>query len=92
VVNSAKNKLAEKLKTRPDLLFLRQLKEQGQRISYDPNIDMNLLYDWEREKLFADRRAMVEVVKKKGPRQILNPNLTTLDFKVDLDAHNFTRK
>lgn len=62
------NKLADKLKTKPELLFLRQLKEQGLKISYDSEIDMNLLYDWEREKLFASRRAKVEVVKKKGPR------------------------
>ena len=62
------NKLADKLKTKPELLFLRQHKEQGLKISYDSEIDMNLLYDWEREKLFASRRAKVEVVKKKGPR------------------------
>jgi hypothetical protein len=60
--------LADKLKTKPELLFLRQLKEQGLKISYDSDIDMNLLYDWEREKLFASRRAKVEVVKKRGPR------------------------
>lgn len=53
---------------------------------------MNLLYDWEREKLFASRRAKVEVVKKKGPRQILNPDLNTVEFKVDLDEHKFSRK
>jgi hypothetical protein len=86
------NKLADKLKTRPDLLFLRQLKEQGLNVTYDPEIDMNLLYDWEREALFAKRRAKAEVVKKKGPRQILNPDLKTTDLRVDLDAHKFTRK
>jgi hypothetical protein len=53
---------------------------------------MNLLYDWEREKLFASRRAKVDVVKKKGPRQILNPDLKTVEFKVDLDEHTFSRK
>ena len=53
---------------------------------------MNLLYDWEREKLFANRRAKIEVVKKKGPRQILNPGLDTMDAKVNLDAHTFNRK
>ena len=55
---------------------------------------MNLLYDYEREKLFKEKEDKVEKVKKKGPRQILNPDLATLEFKVDMgfqkyDAQDF---
>lgn len=76
--------LSDKLKTRMDLLFIRQMKESGYNICNDPSIDMNLLYDKEREKLFKEKEDKVEKVKKKGPRQILNPDLATLEFKVDM--------
>ena len=80
-----------------DLLFIRQMKESGYNIFNDPEIDMNLLYDKEREKLFKEKEDKVEKVKKKGPRQILNPDLATLEFKVDLgdqkfDAHEFRER
>lgn len=53
---------------------------------------MNLLYDWEREALFNARKAKVEVVKKKGPRHIIYPEMSTMNLKADLDAHGFSRK
>lgn len=81
--------LADKLKTRMDLLFIRQMRESGYNICIDPSINMNLLYDYEREKLFKEKEDKVEKVKKKGPRQILNPDLATLEFKVDMGFQKY---
>jgi len=75
-----------------DLLFIRQLRNSGYDLKSDyPNGEMNLLYDHEREEHFKERKEKVEVVKKKGPRQILNPDKTTLEFKEELEAHKFSK-
>ena len=92
-VSKKENKIRDALKTRMDLLFIRQLRNSGYDLKSDyPNGEMNLLYDFEREEHFRAKKQKVEVVKKKGPRQILNPDKTTLEFKVELDAHRFSKE
>ena len=67
-LSKKESKFRERLKTRMDLLFIRQLRESGYDLKSDPKYDLNLLYDWEREEQFQAKRVKVEVVKKKGPR------------------------
>jgi len=67
-LSKKESKFRERLKTRMDLLFIRQLRESGYEVKSDPKYDLNLLYDWEREEQFQAKREKVEVVKKKGPR------------------------
>ena len=67
-LSKKESKFRERLKTRMDLLFIRQLRESGYEVKSDPKYDLNLLYDWEREEQFQAKRVKVEVVKKKGPR------------------------
>ena len=52
---------------------------------------MNLLYDKEREMYFRERKEKVEIQKKKGPRQILHPELDTEEYKKLLDARTFSK-
>jgi hypothetical protein len=73
------------------LLFIRLLQESGVTVFSDPDIQLNLLYDWERDQHFKKLKQKVEVQRKKGPRQILNPDLKTVDFKVDMGSHHFDR-
>ena len=71
--NNKNSKIRDKLKTRQDLLFIRLLQESGATIFSDPEIKLNLLYDWERDEYFQKMKKKVEVKKKKGPRELLNP-------------------
>ena len=53
---------------------------------------MNLLYDKEREEYFKARKEKVEVVKKKGPRQILHPEMDTVEYKEIEENRRFSKE
>ena len=63
-----------------DLIFIRKLRDiDGLNVVCDPAIEINLMYQNERNLHFQREEEGREIPKKKGPREILNPEKMTVN-------------
>jgi hypothetical protein len=74
-----------------DLIFIRKLRDiDGQKVISDPALEVNLMYQHERNLHFRREEESREVPRKKGPREILHPEKMTLN-RADL-RENFNKE